>query len=80
VTNSEQNPNWKIKEDESWEIFNKDPNKLRPSSVCLMYHILGFCPQGESCRRAKSHKKLTNEEQVKKTDAFIMDCRKNAKP
>jgi hypothetical protein len=80
ATNSEPNPKWKAKEGESWELFNKDPNNLRPASVCLMYHVMGHCPLGPKCRRAKSHCKLTNESQIKQTDAFVEDCRKNAHP
>ena len=78
--NKDQNPDWKLKDGEKWEHFNKDPNKLRPSSVCFMYHILGNCPQGDKCPRAKSHSKLTNEAQIKQADDFIEDCRKNARP
>lgn len=80
TSNTDINPKWKLKDGEKWEHFNKDPNKLRPSSVCLMYHILGKCPQGDKCRRAKSHRRLTNEAQIKQTDDFIEDCRKNARP
>lgn len=80
ATNSEPNPKWKAKEGETWELFNKDPNNLRPASVCLMYHVMGHCPLGTKCRRAKSHDKLTNEAQIKQTDAFVEDCRKNARP
>jgi hypothetical protein len=78
--NKDLNPLWKIKDGEKWEHFNKDPNKLRPSSVCFMYHILGNCPQGDKCPRAKSHGKLTNEAQIKQAEDFIEDCRKNARP
>jgi hypothetical protein len=80
ATNSDPNPNWKLKEGESWDQFNKDPNNLRPASVCLMFHIIGHCSLGTKCRRAKSHCKLTNEAQIKQTDTFIEDCRKNARP
>jgi hypothetical protein len=55
ATNSEPNPKWKVKDGESWDLFNKDPNNLRPASVCLMYHVMGHCPLGTKCRRAKSH-------------------------
>lgn len=80
TTNPEPNPKWKLQDGEKWEWFNKDPNNLRPKTVCLMYHILGQCPQGQRCKRAKTHCKLTNEAQIKETDMFIEDCRKNAKP
>jgi hypothetical protein len=80
TVNKDINPDWKLRDGEAWEIFNKDPNNLRPSSVCFMFHILGHCPQGEKCRRAKSHMKLTNATQIKQTNEFIENCRKNAKP
>jgi hypothetical protein len=78
--NQDQNPKWKLQDGESWETFNKDPNNLRPKTVCLMYHILGQCPLGQKCRRAKSHGRLTNETHIKQTTAFVEDCRKNQKP
>jgi hypothetical protein len=68
-------PEFKIKENEDWSMFTKDPNNLRPSSVCMMFHILGHCPQGKNCKRAKSHESLTDH-QKKQTAAFIEDCRK----
>jgi hypothetical protein len=80
ATNPEPNPKWKVQDGEAWEMFNKDPNNLRPASVCLMYHIMGHCPLGTKCRRSKSHCKLSNEAQIKQTDAFVEDCRKNARP
>jgi hypothetical protein len=80
ATNPEPNPKWKAQDGESWDLFNKDPNNLRPASVCLMYHVMGHCPLGTKCRRSKSHCKLTNEAQIKQTDAFVEDCRKNAQP
>jgi hypothetical protein len=68
-------PEFKLKEDENWSMFTKDPNNLRPASVCMMFHILGHCPQGKNCKRAKSHDSLT-EAQKQQTAAFIEDRRK----
>jgi len=34
---------FKLKENEEWSMFTKDPNNLRPTSVCMMFHILGHC-------------------------------------
>jgi len=66
---------FKLKDGENWSMFTKDPNNLRPSSVCMMFHILGHCPQGKNCKRAKSHETLT-EIQKQQTIAFIEDRRK----
>jgi hypothetical protein len=73
--NSNIIPEFKLKEDETWSKFTKDPNNLRPASVCMMFHILGHCPQGKNCKRAKSHESLT-EAQKQQTAAFIEDRRK----
>jgi hypothetical protein len=78
--NPEPNPKWALQDGETWALFNKDPNNLRPNSVCLMYHVLGNCPFGAKCKRSKTHGKLTNETQIKQLDTFIEDCRKNARP
>jgi hypothetical protein len=78
--NPSPNPDWKLKDGEKWEHFNRDPDNLRPASVCYLYHVLGHCPQGQQCRRAKSHCKLTNESIIRQTKEFIENCRKNAKP
>lgn len=80
VDNPSPNPDWKIKDNESWDMFTKDPNNLRPGSVCMMYHILGFCPIGTKCKRAKTHCKLTNETQIAQTNAFINDRRNCTRP
>jgi hypothetical protein len=74
-TNNNIVPEFKLKEGENWSMFTKDPNNLRPASVCMMFHILGHCPQGKNCKRAKSHDVLT-EAQKQQTAAFIEDCRK----
>lgn len=68
-------PEFKLREDETWSKFTKDPNNIRPASVCMMFHILGHCPQGKNCKRAKSHESLT-EAQRKQVAAFIEDRRK----
>jgi hypothetical protein len=36
VTNTNIIPEFKLREDENWSKFTKDPNNLRPSSVCMM--------------------------------------------
>jgi hypothetical protein len=74
-TNENIIPEFKLKENEEWSMFTKDPNNLRPASVCMMFHILGHCPQGNNCKRAKSHESLT-EIQKQQTAAFIEDRRK----
>jgi hypothetical protein len=79
TANPNVNPNWKLKENENWSMFTKDPNRLRPSSVCMMYHILGHCPQGRNCRRARSHGAL-NDSQKQQTNAFIEDRRRAQNP
>jgi hypothetical protein len=66
---------FKLKDGEKWNMFTKDPNNLRPASVCMMFHILGHCPQGKNCKRAKSHGTLTAA-QKEQTAAFIEDRRK----
>jgi hypothetical protein len=68
-------PEFKLKDDEEWSKFTKDPNNLRPASVCMMFHILGHCPQGKNCKRAKSHDELSAT-QKQQTAAFIEDRRK----
>jgi hypothetical protein len=68
-------PEFKLKDGENWSTFTKDPNNLRPASVCMMFHILGHCPQGKNCKRAKSHEGLTVA-QKQQTAAFIEDRRK----
>jgi hypothetical protein len=78
--NPNPNPDWKLKENETWDMFTKDPNNLRPGSVCMMYHILGHCPIGSKCRRAKTHCQLTNDNQIAQTTAFIADRRNDSKP
>jgi hypothetical protein len=65
-------PEFKIKDNEERSMFTKDPNNLRPSSVCMMFHILGRCPQGKNCKRAKSHDSLS-ESQKQQMAAFIED-------
>jgi hypothetical protein len=80
IENPSPNPDWKIRDDEKWELFTKDPNNLRPTSVCMMYQILGHCPIGTKCKRAKTHCKLTNETQISQTNAFVLDRRNSAKP
>lgn len=80
VENPSPKPNWKLRGSETWDMFTKDPNNLTPSSVCMMYHLLGSCPIGAKCRRAKSHCQPTNETQISQTDAFINDRRNANKP
>lgn len=81
ATNPEPNPKWKVQDGEVWEVFDKDPNNLRPASVCLMYHIMGHCPLGAKCKRSKkplqTHK---NDAQIRQTDSLVEDYRKNARP
>jgi hypothetical protein len=80
VVNPNPNPDWEIRDNETWDMFTKDPNNLRPGSVCMMYHILGHCPIGNKCKRAKTHCQLTNDTQITQTTAFITDRRNNSKP
>jgi hypothetical protein len=68
-------PEFKLKDGKKWNMFTKDPNNLRPASVCMMFHILGHCPQGKNCKRAKSHGVLTAA-QKEQTAAFIEDRHK----
>jgi hypothetical protein len=80
IVNPNPNPDWKLRDGETWDMFTKDPNNLRPGSVCMMYHILGHCPIGSKCKRAKTHCQLTNESQISQTSAFINDRRNNLRP
>ena len=77
MKNLNQDKNWKLRVDESWDTTFKNTSKEGPvlsseCKPCLKYHVKGICYS--DCPFAKSHKQLQGNDK-NKTNSFIKEIR-----
>ena len=77
ITNKSQAPEWKLKQDEKWDVIFKGKTNDGPTlsygcKPCLKYHVKGVC--FSDCKHLRSHCILAGNDK-KKTNEYIKSLR-----